>query len=330
MKLSLELPQNARLVANAVNYYIDFKVSRVRSLQNDDEERSLVPIVRDLIGQKANDTFLWVALVIKELEAPDCLDALQVVNDVPTDLYALYDRIFDRMSQLQKRTWEFCRSVLSAVTLTYRPLHLAELGVLSGLQPSISSTKVRKSVEFCGSFLTIQNDYIYLIHQTAKDYLSGRASSTLFPSGSADAHRAIFSRSLQAMSTLRRNIYNLPHWGLRNGNIKAPDPLAAIRYSCVHWIGHFCDAYSSSHPEVETVRLFLREKFLYWLEALGLMQRLGDAILSMTRLESLLRVSLYFNRIIKNDTDEYRNNHLITNYWILSTTHAGLFSRTDG
>jgi len=219
---------------------------------------------------------------------------LSVVEKMPAGLEQLYARMIKYIQQLERDS-EFCRLVLSTVTLAYRPLRLAELGVLSKLPKEIAGTtrNLRKIVAKCGSFLTIQDDYICLVHQSVKDYLSGKASGTIFPSGSADAHRAIFSRSLQAMSMLRRNIYNLPHPGLPISVIKAPDPLAATRYSCVHWIGHFCDAYSSSHPEVETVRQFLREKFLYWLEALGLMQRMGDAILSITRLESLLKVSFY-------------------------------------
>ncbi|RYP42429.1 hypothetical protein DL768_010338 [Monosporascus sp. mg162] len=287
MKLSLELTQNAKQVAYAVNAYIDSKVKEVKSLQDDDEERDRV---RDVMHQRANGTFLWVALIIKELEKPDCLDALQVVKEIPTDLYELYKRILNQIWQLQKSTSEFCQLVLSAVTLAYRPLSLAELIVLSGLHQKISIKKVRKVVEFCGSFLTIQNDYVYFIHQSVKDYLSDKASSTIFPSGPIDVHHAIFSRSLETMSTLRRNIYGLHHLG-PIGKIKVPDPdpLAAIRYSCVHWIGHFCDAYSNSRPEVETVGHFLREKFLYWLEALGLIQHMGDVILSITRLESLLR-----------------------------------------
>ncbi|KAI0525834.1 hypothetical protein F5B22DRAFT_641992 [Xylaria bambusicola] len=74
--------------------------------------------------------------------------------------------------------------------------------------------------------------------------------------------------------TLQRNIYGLHHLGLLIGEIETPEPnpLAAIRYSCVYWISHFCDAYNRSRPEVETIGQFLREKFLYWLEALDLVQ----------------------------------------------------------
>lgn len=305
MRLSLELTQNAEQVAHAVNAYIDFKISKLPSLDDNDKIR-----VRDIMCQKANGTFLWVALVIQELEKVKSWHVLKVVEEMPIGLEELYTQMIEYIQQL-KRDSEFCRRVLSTVTLAYHPLRLAELGVLSGLPKEISSmTKnVREIVAMCGSFLTIQDDYVYLIHQSVKDYLigkeSGKANGIIFPSGPTDVHHTILLQSLQAMSTtLHRNIYNLRHPGLLIGEIKAPDPdpLAAIRYSCVHWISHFCDAYSSSRPEIETIGQFLRKNFLYWLEALGLIQHMGDVILSMTRLESLLRVSLH-STMLKNETD---------------------------
>lgn len=256
--------------------------------------------------KKANGTFLWVILVIKKLENPETVYPLHVVKDVPTDLYALYDRMMEQIQQL--RDPDSCRHILSTATLAYRPLHLAELGVLSGLEQtdSISIATVQKLVARCGSFLTIQNDYVYHIHQSAKDYLSGKASSKIFPYGSIDAHRTIFSRSLQAMSTLRRDMYNLHHPGRLIGQIDTPhpDPLAPIRYSCAHWIDHFCDGYDGDSSEVKAVDDFLQGKFLYWLEALSLMQDLGNAVLSITRLEAFLRVSVNSIAMHENKTDQ--------------------------
>ncbi|RYP43341.1 hypothetical protein DL768_009975 [Monosporascus sp. mg162] len=224
--LSLELTQNAKQVADAVNAYIDFKISELPSLDNNVHK----PYVRDTMRQKADGTFLWVALVIQELKNVKSWHVLKVVEEIPAGLEELYGRMIKYIQHL-KRDAEFCRRVLSTVTLAYRPLRLAELGVLSGLPNEItgSMNNMRDIVAMCGSFLTIQNGYVYLIHQSVKDYLSGKASSTIFPSGPIDVHHAIFSRSLETMSTLRRNIYGLHHLG-PIGEVKTPepDPLAAM------------------------------------------------------------------------------------------------------
>ena len=195
----------------------------------------------------------------------------------------------------------FCQLILPVVTLAYRPLHLAELRVLLGQEIPIN--KVQKAMEFCGSFLTVLDDYVYFVHQSVKDYLSGKASSAIFPSGTHQAHYDIYSPSIQALSSgpLRRNTYDIPHPGRLIDEIVRPhpDPLAAVRYSCIHWITHLCEGIANSssakhqHELNDNGRVsrFLRLHFLHWLEASSFLRAMSDAVLSATRLESLLRVS---------------------------------------
>jgi len=220
--------------------------------------------------------------------------------------------------------------VLSTVTAAYRPLHLQELGILSGFPGDISGIEdVAKIVKMSGSFLTVRDDNVYIIHQSAKDFLD--ASHTLFPSGTREVHYAIFSRSLQVMSeTLRRDMYDLRAPGFPIDQVKVkqpdPDPLAAVRYSCVYWVDHLHNANSGSysvymillefflywlaflgllggialnkHPwhqsdlcDCGAIHTFLREKYLYWLEALSLLRSMSDGVLAITKLEGLLQVS---------------------------------------
>jgi len=201
-KLSLELKENAEQVSRAVDVYIDDKLSCFQSLQDD----GLRDRVRDILRRKANGTFLWVALVVQELERPESWDPLQVV---PTNLHQLYDRMVNQIQQLTKRNSEVCRLILSVATVAYRPLHLAEIGSLCRLRGQISelTKNVRNVVAMCGSFLTVQDDQVYLIHQSAKDYLSDEARATIFPSQDK-THHDIFFRSLELMcGTLRRDMY---------------------------------------------------------------------------------------------------------------------------
>lgn len=301
MKLSLELAQNAEQISQAVNAYIDFKIQELKQLQDNHDLRNKI---RDILRRKANGTFLWVALVTKELEKAKTWRILKVVKKAPAGLHDLYNAMMAQIQQ-QEEDWELCQLVLSAATIAYRPLHLTELSIVSGLPKDISANTnhIREVVDMCGSFLTVPDDnFVYIIHQSAKDYLSSKASSTIFSSGPTDVHLAIFSRSLQAMQEiLNRDIYNLRDPGLTIKELKIPDPdpLAAMRYSCVYWANHFCDSYNSNRPKdqvgphAEPVFAFLRQYFLCWLEALGLMRHIGDGVLSMIRLESLLKVSVY-------------------------------------
>ncbi|KAM9874159.1 hypothetical protein BJF96_g573 [Verticillium dahliae] len=285
LELSLESRHNAKHVSHAVNAYIDSKVSEIQSLKDHDQESYRV---RDILRQKANGTFLWVALVAQELQAANSWDIPQVLEDLPTSLEEVYDRMMNQIQQLKWENPKFCRLVLSAATLAHRPLHLAELSVLSGLPQMISDKEesMGEIVAMCGSFLKVEDNGVYIIHQSAKDYLSGKASSTIFPTGTTAVHHAIFSRSLKGMSkTLRRNIYKIQHPGLPIREIKAPnpDPLAAMRYSCVFWIDHLC-ASKEELTDDGAVFSFLKDHFLHWLESLSLLGQLSDRVLSIRKL----------------------------------------------
>lgn len=68
VKLSLEVTQNAEHVTCAVEAFIDHKLLAINSLQDEPDTRTRV---REAICEKAAGTFLWVALVVKELEMAD-------------------------------------------------------------------------------------------------------------------------------------------------------------------------------------------------------------------------------------------------------------------
>lgn len=296
-RLSLELKQNAEQVARAVEVYIDEKLSHVDSL----EDATLRSQVREVLRQKANGTFLWVALVVQELEKPESWDPLEVVEEAPVGLHQLYDRMVDQIQQLAKKNSKMCRLLLSIVSVAYRPLHLAELGSLCTLPGPVSTLNqnTRTLVAMCGSFLTIRDNQVYLIHQSAKDYLSDEARAAVF--GSKDElHYNIFSQSLKLMSSaLKRDMYGLGASGCPIDEVTTPatDPLATVRYSCVHWIDHLCDSQAtslasrvSSLQARDVVVEFLKKKYTYWLEGLSLCKSVGKGVVSMGKLWSLVQV----------------------------------------
>jgi hypothetical protein len=91
---------------------------------------------------------------------------LKVIEEIPVDSKEVYSQM---MRQIQFLKWgkpELYRGILSAATAAYRPLYLAELGVLSVLPPYISSSYefITTMVKLCGSFLTIQDKIVYTIH----------------------------------------------------------------------------------------------------------------------------------------------------------------------
>lgn len=294
--LSLELKDNEASISDAVDTYIKHSISRLELVRDD---IALQDDLAKAMRQKVNGTFLWVSLVIKELEQVESWDALQVIDEIPSDLKDVYAHMLEQILQLKRGNHRYCIQLLSTACATYRPLSLSELGFLSDLPRGISEKPgaVRRVVTMCGSFLTIRDENVYLVHQTAKDYLSTEALQTIFPNGVEKIHHSLFSRSLQGMSQiLRRDIWDLKAPGVLIDEIMAPqpDPLATIRYSCVYWVDHLCDGISESWTQINDldddriIHQFLSKHYLYWLEALSLQRSISYGVTALNRLEALL------------------------------------------
>ncbi|KAL5088777.1 hypothetical protein Trisim1_006192 [Trichoderma cf. simile WF8] len=288
-----------------VNAFIDHKISLLKGRPGYTDE--ILEQARKEISQRAENTFLWVALVFKELDKEDGnhivvdgMYALDIIKEIPSGLSKLYDYMMGKIEKGLRQDREYCRNVLVAALLAFRPLTLSEVGVLAQLPNKTPATIVRK----CGSFLTVQNETVYLIHQSAKDYLQENYKSKLWkskdqPAEMSQGHEDIAMYSIRAMSSgLRQNMYNLDY-GFRPEKMRPPqpDPLAPIQYSCVFWADHLTAAIGDSfdHERVLAddgeVSKFLREKFLHWLEALSIVGTLMEGIDAIKKLLSIARKS---------------------------------------
>jgi hypothetical protein len=292
IKLSLEL--NAQSVAAAVHVFIQQKVDELA------QEKQYKAEVRYAVLQhltlNANDTFLWVALVCQDLKKSPKWNVLNKLASFPPELDSLYKQMMHQISKSDGA--EICRQVLASTAVLYRPVTISELvALVEQLEDLDDLESVREIVGFCGSFLTLREDTVYFVHQSAKDFLFTKA----FPDGIEDVHRSIFLRSLAILSrTLRRDMYTLESLGYPTENVKIPkaDPLAVLWYSCVYWIDHLCDSNAKFSENIsgdlqvaEVLNLFLKKKYLYWLEGLSLCKSVGKGVVSITKLWSLVQVS---------------------------------------
>jgi len=169
---------------------------------------------------------------------------------------------------------------------------------LEGIADDLESLRELKGL--CGSFFVLRGDTVYFVHQSAKDFLLKNMLYEIFPSGVAELHYMIFSKSLVAMSrTLHRDVYSLRTPGFPIDRVQQPDPdpLVAVRYSCIYWVEHLAewDPRNTTKDRTdlgngEAVDKFLREKYLYRLEALSLLRGMSEGVLSIVKLEGILQL----------------------------------------
>ncbi|KAL6800494.1 hypothetical protein J3E68DRAFT_448759 [Trichoderma sp. SZMC 28012] len=300
-KSTVSLELNEESVSTAIATYIRHKV---QLLTNKKHYKQLIKEnIESYLFDNANGTFLWVALVCALLEKVPRSDPLPKSADFPPGLDQLYERMISRVCD--PSISDISRKILAITAVAHRPLTKEELILLvnNGHREDIIPPfeyDWEDILGHCGSFLTMRSGTIYFVHQSAKDFLVKEGSRRLFPYGMEYVHREIFMMSIALMRKhLRKDMYNLVDPAFSIDDISqhalSNDPLIPIRYACVYWINHFEQsipkARTGSHDSSqshELIHTFLREKFIYWLEALSLLRGIIDGTTGMQRLEQLV------------------------------------------
>lgn len=283
----LSLESSGKSISEAVNAYIDSKVTKL-------EQRLGLSTMERIVGElrtRSGGTFLWVAIVCKELESAQDYEVMEILQEMPTGLNELYRKLVQDIKALPRRNPAFCQSVLRVITVALRPLTLKEIQELADLPQYVRADTI---AEKCRSFFTIRDDTVFFVHQSAKDYLSDQWNFVFQPS-IRDTHNSMFSRSIEAMTrSLKQDIYSLRHPGILIDDIQQPnpDPLASIRYSCVYWMAHFQEAQPLSGEDA--IDSFLRDHFLHWFEALSLIRNASAIVYVLRDLVNLC------NKVSKN------------------------------
>ena len=296
--LSLEL--NSQSVSAAVELFIEEKTKNLAKLKGYDAKTTAQ--VAEYMASNAGDTFLWVAIVYRNLEKINRFKVLRTLHSFPAGLDQLYKRMMEQIREEgDQDDVDLCMQILSVASTVYRPITLDELGSFLECPCDIqqSSGWLEHYIKLCGSFLAIRSRSVFFVHQSAKDYLCQPANK-LFPFGEHEMHYTIFSQCIRVMSgTLSRNLYGLssPGYSLEDVKVPDPDPLGVMRYACIYWVDHLCTWGSTSTGIDKTdlqdggiLDVFLRKHYLHWLEALSLLQRMTKGLVSVSRLESLLQV----------------------------------------
>jgi ankyrin repeat domain-containing protein 50 len=141
-------------------------------------------LVERLISN-ADRTFLWVSLILDDLEKGPRVSqgALNdLVSTIPRTLDAVYEKILGQSSEPKYAT-----KLLHIVVAAARPLSLKEMNVAFAIKSSDRSTEdldLEPDIcgtikDLCGLFVKFIDSKIYLVHQTAKEFLSKKPSIEL-------------------------------------------------------------------------------------------------------------------------------------------------------
>ncbi|CAG8416225.1 unnamed protein product, partial [Penicillium salamii] len=189
-------------------------------------------------------TYLWLHLAIDDIRSTfenSLCPAEESIQMIPSSVGKAYEKILSRVPSSQKST---VKKVLQIVVGARRPLTIAEMAVALGLarspqplptaQAGIDPVQLEKKLRrLCGLFVFINNSKIYLIHQTAREFLIEKANSNdlNFPYSCClnDTEDQMAFLCVEYLLTEKLESEDDGEW---------PDSLGFLEYSAIHWADH--------------------------------------------------------------------------------------------
>jgi ankyrin repeat protein len=201
--LSGENQKEVDEISAEISFVIKSKLDSLSSrLKLDYEE---VKALQEELTKNPNRTYLWVHLVFDVInESIDLTEdnLRKIVRELPKTVEAVYEKILNRSRDKEK-----AKKLLQIVVAAQRPLSLSETAMAMAVRTEHKSCyemkpepeiRFRETVrELCGLFVTIVHSRIYLLHQTAREFLINSEPLETLPRTEPD------TRSFKWCSSLR-------------------------------------------------------------------------------------------------------------------------------
>jgi ankyrin repeat protein len=190
-----------------------------------------------------NQTYLWVNLTMDVISRTPGFtrgNIRDAIKHIPTTVNDAYEKILNRSSAPER-----ARTILSALVAAARPLSVGEMSIVMAFyQARQSSAEIEDYLEseedfrktlrdVCGLFVTVIHSQVYLLHQTAREFLVKAESDVPVDKTSpATTWKGSISRE-----DSNRTLAEVCTWYLASGQSK---PLKTFsEYSSRNWLTHF-------------------------------------------------------------------------------------------
>ncbi|KAK1471288.1 hypothetical protein CTAM01_16580, partial [Colletotrichum tamarilloi] len=185
-------------------------------------------------------TYLWVKLAIdfieSRLESPTEENVKTIFSSIPEKLDGLYEKILEQSANKER-----ARKAFHIIFGAYRPLSLSEMSGALCVESHHQNTSqtcqepIKRFPsylrEICGLFVTIVDGNVYLLHETAREFLAYRTGREALQSTWLHSIKPKESHFIMAKACV---------WYLLLEDLNSPDAhMSAFReYALIHWSRH--------------------------------------------------------------------------------------------
>lgn len=191
--------KESEAISREINIVIKERVSQIGQQRLlDESERSTLETELLSIPHR---TYLWLKLIMEAISDEIRLSKKKlraVVGTLPTTVEEAYDAILSRVKEGDKKT---VQKLLHIIVAAIRPLTLREMNIALAIEDhnlGYEDLDIENEMRFetstkqiCGLFVSVIDQKVYLIHQTARSYLiaknemlTGRWKHSLLPAES--------------------------------------------------------------------------------------------------------------------------------------------------
>nr|KAJ7592999.1 hypothetical protein C8J56DRAFT_487733 [Mycena floridula] len=302
-EISLEL-RTSESVQDVKRYLAEKLRENLLLMFGDDPDWMSWPTPSQLesMSAKAAGLFIWASTAVKfiidlvDIEGKRRRDeALAEVSATGMeDLDALYSFILQRAlaNSNSPGRLESIRRFLGFVVVSALPLTVGEIRDFLGM--TTDDLDIQRFVQRARSVLIpgmnhADDTAVPQLHKTFSDFITSSVRAKDFAIDESFHHRHALHRALKSMEGLRFNICNLESSHLPNHKVEGlQDRLLQIPghtlYACLYWANHLVLTSRENFLPLGSLKEFMKQRFLFWLEVMSLRGALSFATQSMKTL----------------------------------------------
>ena len=301
------------VVENDIRIYLDKSLACIKG--DDSEEWPSSSELSSLV-ERSGTLFIYAATAVRYITNGDenyksRLSALvshgqKSINKFETDIDSLYVQVLEKVREKKEPDEvDQLRNLLSITIFLRNPLPMEAIKSLSlessahlYLSPLASVIHIPDPpgavvAPFHASF----PDFITDPKRCSPERFSSERSS--FPAlDTSEGHKLLTLKCLEQMNrSLKYNICEIPkeltmsHRNRANSSKNVGKISEALKYSCIYWAAHLAEVKTFDTVLIESLRIFLHEHLLHWIECLSMLSELQTGLKSLGGIVTVLSVS---------------------------------------
>lgn len=220
--------------------------------------------LKQKVLEKASLSFLWVSLIVQELEQIYSMESVErVLEQIPDQMDEYYKRMLKTVVK-NKHAIKLAQSVITWTLLSMRSLSLDQLHSALKLDSGETVHNLEKSVSFItGQLIYLApNNRIQCIHDTARSFLTEQND---YPD--LTVHKQ-HGNSRIASICLRFLVDNL-HESLQSTRLDVSECVDFVAYACEYFSDHLGNCSPDDAGLREMLTKFFNSTVLHWIEYLA-------------------------------------------------------------